>query len=53
MVFARNIPLALFCALLTASHVLSAANPNRGLAFAEGDNPGDIKLANQTGTTLT
>ena len=53
MVPTRNIPFALFGALLGVSQVLGAANPKRGLAFAEGDNPGDIKLANQTGTAIS
>ncbi|QRW10451.1 glycoside hydrolase family 128 protein [Ceratobasidium sp. AG-Ba] len=53
MVFTRSIYIAVFSALMAASQVLGAANPKRGLCFAEGDNPGDIKLANQTGTALT
>lgn len=53
MILTRNIPFALFSALLGVSQVLGAANPKRGLAFAEGDNPGDIKLANQTGTAIS
>ncbi|KAL0961312.1 hypothetical protein HGRIS_006271 [Hohenbuehelia grisea] len=31
----------------------SAANPKRGLAFAEGDNPNDILRANQTGSSIS
>ncbi|KAG9081528.1 hypothetical protein FRC06_005519 [Ceratobasidium sp. 370] len=53
MAFTRGISLAIAGAVVAASHVLGAANPKRGLCFAEGDNPGDIKLANQTGTALT
>ncbi|KAG8703996.1 hypothetical protein FRC08_002516 [Ceratobasidium sp. 394] len=53
MAFTRTISLAIVGAFVAASHVLGAANPKRGLCFAEGDNPGDIKLANQTGTALT
>ncbi|QRV96128.1 glycoside hydrolase family 128 protein [Ceratobasidium sp. AG-Ba] len=53
MAFTRSISFAAFSALVAVSQVLGAANPKRGLCFAEGDNPGDIKLANQTGTALT
>jgi hypothetical protein len=53
MVFTRTFSLTIVGAFTVASHVLGAANPKRGLCFAEGDNPNDIKLANQTGTALT
>ncbi|KAG9083114.1 hypothetical protein FRC07_014010, partial [Ceratobasidium sp. 392] len=54
MVFTRSISVAIVGAVAAASQVLAAAaNPKRGLCFAESDHPGDIKLANQTGTALT
>ncbi|KAG8702736.1 hypothetical protein FRC12_010015 [Ceratobasidium sp. 428] len=52
MAFTRSISLVVG-AVVVASQALAAANPKRGLCFAEGDHPGDIKLANQTGTALT
>lgn len=44
-----------FCAVfaLLCSTSLAAKNPKRGLAFAEGDNPNDIKQANQSSSVIS
>ncbi|KAG6910695.1 hypothetical protein DXG01_008739 [Tephrocybe rancida] len=45
--------LALFAVVPLVSFGLAAKNPKRGLAFAEGDNPNDIKVANQTTSVIS
>ncbi|KAF9464166.1 hypothetical protein BDZ94DRAFT_1191650 [Collybia nuda] len=45
---------SLCCAFaLLAPSVIAAKNPKRGLAFAEGDNPNDIKNADQAASVLS
>lgn len=45
--------LILSCLLVLVSSAAVAKNSKRGLTFAEGDNPGDIKKANQTGSVIS
>ncbi|GLB38518.1 putative expressed protein [Lyophyllum shimeji] len=48
-----HVPFALCSFVLLASSSVAAKNPKRGLAFADGSNPNDIKVANQSDTVIS
>ncbi|KAG6845127.1 hypothetical protein H0H87_000554 [Tephrocybe sp. NHM501043] len=48
-----RLPFVILTVVPLASFCIAAKNPKRGLAFAEGDNPNDIRLANQTNSVIS
>lgn len=48
-----HISILLPCALLLASSAIAKKNPKRGLAFAESDNPNDIKKVNTSTSVIS
>ncbi|KAF8073624.1 hypothetical protein FPV67DRAFT_1409792 [Lyophyllum atratum] len=48
-----HFPPAVLSLVLLVNSCLAAKNPKRGLAFAEGDHPDDIKVANQSSSVLS